>query len=185
MPRSPKALQGSVPGTPGDLGRTGLDPVTEARLWRNPCWFAFRFNYLGKYYSLPLYGWVEREHGLTRPEYTILFGLGLRDGVSASDLSVSYGYPKNTLSRAIHKLIARGMIRREARDGDRRAFLLRLTPRGRALYVKTLPAFIAMQESMLEPLSARERETLSILLAKVVMGTFAKGEVRPGRRARP
>ncbi len=165
---------------PDDLGRTGLDPVTEARLWRNPCWFAFRFNYLGKYYNRPLYGWIERVHGLTRPEYTILFGLGLRDGVSASDLSVSYGFPKNTLSRAIHKLIARGMIRRETHDGDRRAFLLRLTPRGHALYAKTLPEFVPMQENMLAPLSAKEREALSILLAKVVMGTFAAGEMRPG-----
>ena len=121
-------------------------------------------------------------YGLTRPEYTILFGLGLRDGVSASDLSVSYGYPKNTLSRAIHRLIARGMIRREARNGDRRSYLLRLTPRGRALYVKTLPEFVAMQDGMLAPLSAKERETLSVLLAKVVMGTFAKGEIEPGRR---
>lgn len=184
MPRPPKTLQAAaVPGTPGELGQTGLDPVTEARLWLNPCWFAFRFNYLGKYYNRPLYGWIEKTYGLTRPEYTILFGLGLRDGVSASDLSVSYGYPKNTLSRAIHRLIARGMIRREARNGDRRSYLLRLTPRGRALYIKTLPEFVAMQDGMLAPLSAKERETLSVLLAKVVMGTFAKGDIEPGQRA--
>ena len=160
-----------VPGAPSD-GAPALDLVTRARLWGNPCWFAFRFNYLAKYYNVPLYGWVRRRYGLTRPEYIVVHGLGLCECATARDLSVSYGFPKNTLSRAIHNLVRRGLIERAARKDDRRSFHLRLTAQGRAVYDEALPFFIQMQDDMLRALAPAEREQLSVLLAKVVLGTF-------------
>jgi DNA-binding MarR family transcriptional regulator len=161
-----------VPGAPTD-GAPALDPVTRARLWGNPCWFAFRFNYLAKFYNVPLYGWVRRRYGLARPEYIVVHGLGLCECATARDLSVSYGFPKNTLSRAIHNLVRRGLIERAARKDDRRSFHLRLTTQGRAVYDEALPSFIQMQDDMLRALSPAEREQLSVLLAKVVLDTFA------------
>jgi DNA-binding MarR family transcriptional regulator len=161
-----------VPGAPAD-GAPALDPVTRARLWGNPCWFAFRFNYLAKLYNVPLYGWVRRRYRLTRPEYIVVHGLGLCETATARDLSVSYGFPKNTLSRAIHNLVRRGLIERAAREDDRRSFNLRLAPAGRAIYEEALPFFIGMQDDMLRALRPAEREQLSVLLAKVVLDTFA------------
>jgi len=146
--------------------------VTRARLWGNPCWFAFRFNYLGKFYNAPLYGWVRRRYGLTRPEYIVIHGLGLCTCATARDLSVSFGFPKNTLSRAIHNLVRRGLIERAPRTDDRRSFDLRLTASGSAIYDEALPFFIRMQEDMLRILSPAEREQLSVLLAKVALDTF-------------
>ena len=52
---------GPETGSGAMLGRYRLDAFTHARLWRNPCGFAARFNYLGLRYNTPLYGWVE-EH---------------------------------------------------------------------------------------------------------------------------
>lgn len=161
-----------VPGAPAD-GAPTLDPVTRARLWGNPCWFAFRFNYLAKFYNVPLYGWVRRRYGLTRPEYIVVHGLGLCGCATARDLSVSYGFPKNTLSRAIHNLVRRGLIERAARKDDRRSFHLRLTAQGRAVYDEALPFFVQMQDDMLRALAPAERERLSVLLAKVVLDTIA------------
>jgi hypothetical protein len=140
-----------VPGRPDALERLDVDPVTTARLWHNPCWFAFRFNYIALRYNIPLYGWIEREYGLPRPEY---------------------GFPKNSLSRAIHALEAKGLIARQRHPEDKRSFVIRLTPAGRALFDATLPRFIALQDDMLKVLSAQERETLSVLLARIVLGTF-------------
>jgi DNA-binding MarR family transcriptional regulator len=162
-----------VPGRPDSLDRPDVDPVTLARLWENPCWFAFRFNYLALRYNIPLYGWVEREYGLPRPEYVVVYSLGLRDGVTARDISVSYGFPKNSLSRAVNALERRGLITRTPHPSDRRSFLLNLTPAGRKLFDETLPRFVEAQDDMLRVLSGRERETLSVLLAKIVLGTFA------------
>jgi DNA-binding MarR family transcriptional regulator len=161
-----------VPGRPDALERLDVDPVTTARLWHNPCWFAFRFNYIALRYNIPLYGWIEREYGLPRPEYVVVYSLGLRDGVTARDISLSYGFPKNSLSRAIHALEAKGLIARQRHPEDKRSFVIRLTPAGRTLFDATLPRFIALQDEMLKVLSAQERETLSVLLARIVLGTF-------------
>ncbi len=168
-----------VPGRPESLDRPGVDPVTVARLWENPCWFAFRFNYLALRYNIPLYGWVEREYGLPRPEYVVVYSLGLRDGVTARDISVSYGFPKNSLSRAVNALERRGLIARTPHPTDRRSFLLTLTPAGRGLFDETLPRFLEAQEAMLRVLTGIERETLSVLLAKIVLGTFEQPAALP------
>jgi DNA-binding MarR family transcriptional regulator len=161
-----------VPGRPAEIDGTGVDAVTIARLWDNPCWFAFRFNYLSLRYNIPLYGWVEREYGLLRPHVAVIYSLGLRDMVTARDIGISYGFPKNTLSRAIVTLEKRGLVRRQRHPTDRRSFLLSLTPTGRAIFEETLPHFVGLQDEMLKPLTGRERETLSVLLAKIVLHTF-------------
>jgi DNA-binding MarR family transcriptional regulator len=173
-----------VPGRPEALDRTDIDPVTVARLWENPCWFAFRFNYLALRYNIPLYGWVEKEFGLPRPEYVVVYSLGLRDGVTARDISVSYGFPKNSLSRAINALERKGLIARTRHPSDKRSLMINLSPAGRRLFDWTLPRFVAVQEDMLRVLSASERTTLSVLLAKIVLGTFESVSEK-GRTAAP
>ena len=162
-----------VPGRPAEIARHDVDAVTLARLWDNPCWFAFRFNYLSLRYNIPLYGWVQREYGLLRPQVAVIYSLGLRDNVTARDIGISFGFPKNTLSRAIQTLEARGLIRRERDRADKRSFLLQLTARGRAIFEETLPNFVRLQDEMLKALAPGERETLSVLLAKIVLHTFA------------
>lgn len=176
---------------PGARARTDLppptDPVMDAGLWRNPCWLAFRINQLSQLHNLPLYGAIERDHGLSRPDYVVIYSLGLRDGLTAQEVSASFRFPKNTLSRAIHKLVARGLIRRTPYRADKRSFILNLTPRGRALLERTLPVFVDLQARMLACLDESERETLSVLLAKIVLDspnwTAEPDAAAPRRRA--
>jgi MarR family transcriptional regulator, temperature-dependent positive regulator of motility len=172
VPALPASLSLPVPGRPADVDQFGLDAVTTARLWDNPCWFSFRINYLSLRYNIPLYGWVEKEYGLLRPQVAVIYALGLRDMVTARDIGMSYGFPKNTLSRAIHSLEKRGIVERRRDNLDKRSFLLTLTAEGRAIFAETLPRFVEGQEDMLSPLTAGERETLSVLLAKIVVNTF-------------
>lgn len=161
-----------MPGRPAEIDQLNIDAVTIARLWDNPCWFAFRFNYLSLRYNIPLYGWVEREYGLLRPHVVVIYSLGLRDNLTARDIAISYGFPKNTLSRVIKALEQRGLVRRERHPTDRRSFLLTLTRSGRRIFTETLPHFVHLQNQMLKALTRQERETLSVLLAKIVMQTF-------------
>jgi DNA-binding MarR family transcriptional regulator len=161
-----------VPGRPAEIDRLDIDAVTIARLWENPCWFSFRFNYLSLRYNIPLYDWVEREYGIRRPEVAVIYSLGLRDNVTARDISVSYGFPKNTLSRAIQSLEQRSLLRRKSHPTDKRSFLLSLTREGRKVFDDTVPLFVRLQDEMLKPLTARERESLSVLLAKIVLHSF-------------
>ncbi|WP_282606737.1 MarR family winged helix-turn-helix transcriptional regulator [Pelagibius sp. Alg239-R121] len=152
-------------------GRTGLAALTEAKLWNNPCWFAFRFNHIALRYNSPLYAWVQKNYGLTRPEFIVIYSLGLLDGVLARDISISSGFPKNTLSRAIEKLCRLELIERRADDADRRNQTLHLLPTGRKIFDEALPKFQQFEEKMLSSLSPRERDTLSHLLAKIVLDT--------------
>jgi DNA-binding MarR family transcriptional regulator len=154
------------------LGRQRLDAFTHARLWRNPCGFAARFNYLGLRYNTPLYGWVQERFGLSRPEFMLIYSLGLMDGVTASEIATSTAFPKNTLSRAVNRIARLGLIRRRAGASDRRQQNLTLTAKGRAVLDEAMPRFVALETEMLAPLSLVERETLSALMAKVVLAMF-------------
>lgn len=154
------------------LARQRLDAFTHARLWRNPCGFAARFNYLGLRYNTPLYGWVEERFGLSRAEFVVIYSLAMMDGVTASEIAASTAFPKNTLSRAVNRIADLGLIQRSADETDRRQQILTLTAAGRALYEEALPRFVALEEEMLAPLTLVERETLSALMAKVVLSMF-------------
>ncbi|WP_298923755.1 MarR family winged helix-turn-helix transcriptional regulator [uncultured Ramlibacter sp.] len=154
------------------LGRHPLDAFTHARLWRNPCGFSARFNYLSLRYNTPLYGWVEQEFGLSRPEFVVVYCLGIMDGVTASEIANSTAFPKNTLSRAVNRIAKLGLIRRMEGATDRRQQKLSLTPKGRAVLDKAMPRFRALEAEMLAPLSLVEQETLSALMAKVVLAMF-------------
>ncbi len=162
-----------VPGRPEAIDGLGIDAVTIARLWENPSWFAFRFNYLSLRYNIPLYGAIERRYGLVRPQVAVIYSLGLRDMVTARDIGISYGFPKNTLSRAIASLEKRALLTRQRHPTDKRSWLLSLTADGRRIFEATLPRFVHVQDEMLKPLTVRERETLSVLLAKIVLNTFS------------
>ena len=154
------------------LGRHRLDVFTHARLWRNPCGFAARFNYLGLRYNTPLYGWVEERFGLSRAEFVVLYSLMLMDGVTASEIAASTAFPKNTLSRAVNRIAELGLLTRSEGENDRRQQNLTLTAKGHALLDEAVPRFVALEAEMLAPLSLVERETLSALMAKVVLAMF-------------
>ena len=159
-------------GSSAMLVRHRLDALTHARLWRNPCGFAARFNYLSLRYNTPLYGWVEEHFDLTRAEFVILYSLGLFEGVTASEIAASTAFPKNTLSRAVNRIEKLGLIARSEAESDRPQQNLTLTPAGQAILDEAVPRFMALEEEMLSPLSLVERETLSVLMAKVVLSMF-------------
>jgi DNA-binding MarR family transcriptional regulator len=143
--------------------------MLQAKLWDNPCWLAFRLNYLALRYNTPLYSWVHRSRGLSRPEYVVVYSLALADGAQARDIADTSGFPKNTLSRAIGRLEKLGLILREHQPGRGRNQPLRLTEAGWTLFEETLPAFERFEHMMLSALGPGERQTLANLLAKVVL----------------
>jgi len=156
-----------------DAGQDGgqAQDMLDAKLWDNPCPFAFRINYLALLYNTPLYGWVHDAFGLKRPEYVVLYSLALTDGGSARDISRTSGFPKNTLSRAVKRLELMGLIEARAKPpGGGRRQALHLSDKGWALINRTRPAFEAQEKNMLKALSDGERQILFDLMSKVVLG---------------
>ena len=146
-----------------------LHPMVAVKLWGNPCWFTFRLNFLGLQFNLPVYGWIEERYGLVRPQYAVLYALGLRDGITAKDVCASTGFPKNTISRAIQNLLCRKLIRRVPDTRDRRSFVLRLAAEGRRIVDETVPSLVAREKRMLAGLSRSEQRVLASLLGCMVV----------------
>jgi MarR family transcriptional regulator, temperature-dependent positive regulator of motility len=161
---------------PETLTRQRLDAFTHARLWLNPCGFAARFNYLALRYNQPLYGWVEERFGLSRLEFVVVYSLGLMNGVTATEIASSTAFPKNTMSRAVNRLLKLKLVSRTADELDRRSQPLVLTAAGEILLAEAMPRFVAFEQDMLSCLTLIERETLANLMAKVVLDMFQRVE---------
>jgi MarR family transcriptional regulator, temperature-dependent positive regulator of motility len=159
----------TAPGGAPGLAETGLDPLTHVRLWGNPCWLSARLNILANRFNIPMYGWIEERFGLTRPEFVVLFSLNLMTEATAATISTSTGFPKNTLSRAVGRLLKGKLISRSDDPADKRSFRLRLTEDGRAVVDEALPRLYAQERLMMAALDPNERATLSGLMAKMVV----------------
>ncbi|MCA9752133.1 MAG: MarR family transcriptional regulator [Gemmatimonadetes bacterium] len=70
---------------------------------------------------------------LAGSEGHVLAYLGSYAPVPISELSSVFGHRKSTLTSLLDRLEERGLIRRDVHPGDRRSFVVSLTPRGRKL----------------------------------------------------
>jgi DNA-binding MarR family transcriptional regulator len=132
---------------------------------------AARLSWLANFFSGPLYRQLELTRGLTRPEFSVLHCLAHCPNVTAQDICVMTGQAKNTLSRAIRRLLQDGQIVRTEDASDSRALLLTLTDSGLALHTELIAAFVRREREMLHPLTAGERAELDRLLGKLVVRT--------------
>lgn len=171
MRRAPTALSPVDPER--ETALRDLDPLTVTKLWDNPCWLSFRLNFIAFRFNDPVYRWIETRYGLVRPEFVALYAVGLMAGVAAKNIVSSSGLPKNTLSRAIQKLLQRRLLRRETDRGDLRSFVLHLTPAGRTIFDETLPLMLRHQGAMLAGLSEAEQRQLCELMDKLVIASPA------------
>lgn len=158
-----------APDRAPSAARAALDALTVTRLWSNPCWLTARLNILANRFNVPVYGWIEKRFGLSRPEFVVLFSLWLANDLVASQIATSTGFPKNTLSRAINRLVRLKCVVRRADPEDRRSARLNLSAKGRAIVEEAMPRLHRREQELLSPLSAREQEIVSALLAKMVV----------------
>lgn len=80
---------------------------------------------------------------LTPAQFDIIATLGNTPGMPFSQLARRTLITKGTLTGIIDRLEARGLVRREVPQGDRRSFRAVLTPSGEALFAEVFPAHIA------------------------------------------
>lgn len=134
----------------------------------NPTPFAYGVSYLTNRYIAPLSHFVERQHGLLWPEWVVIFCLGHSKGWNATDIVAATGRPKNTISRAVGKLLKLSLIQRCPSPTDGRLQVLHLTPQGRCFYREMLPHLQDFENEIYCGLNPREREQFLTLLEKLV-----------------
>ena len=77
--------------------------------------------------------------GLTPSQFDVIAELGDTAGLTCADLSNATLVTKGTLTGVLDRLEKKGIIKREAMVGDRRAIKNQLTAKGDALFQKSVP----------------------------------------------
>jgi MarR family 2-MHQ and catechol resistance regulon transcriptional repressor len=105
--------------------------------------------------------------GLTPTQFHVLEAI-LRDGaLSQRDLARKVLTSAGNMTELCDKLEARGLIRRTRQERDRRAVLVELTPKGRALIAPLYAAYVGDVAAAMGGLSGEELHRLGDMLRKL------------------
>ncbi|MGM4991217.1 MarR family winged helix-turn-helix transcriptional regulator [Tardiphaga sp. 841_E9_N1_2] len=128
----------------------------------------FRLNRLAAEVSAALSDEYQVRYGLDIPEWRVIATLGFRDDAcSAQFISQCTRTHKSTISRAVTALLDRELIERVENEDDRRAFELRLSTKGTALYEELIPRLLSKERDILSCLTAQERKDFAAALGKI------------------
>jgi DNA-binding MarR family transcriptional regulator len=130
---------------------------------------AYRISYLANAIVVPAYEAVRREFGIIRAEYILLVCLAHYSVLTAQEVSRIARRPRNSISRAVHRMFAEGYLDRAPDPQDGRQARLKLTPKGRVLHDKIAVRLVERQEEVLAPLDAKERRQFNRLLQKLAL----------------
>ena len=84
--------------------------------------------------SLAFQSIYKDRYGMLRGEWRVLFHLGIYDRMTAKDITYRARIHKTKVSRAVHKMQAKGYLTRMQDQNDRRKEWLQLTTLGRTVY---------------------------------------------------
>jgi DNA-binding MarR family transcriptional regulator len=112
--------------------------------------------------------------------YAVLMALASENGQSQRQLSARLGIHRNAMVAVIDTLEADGLVKRMAHPDDRRAFAITLTDRAQSLLPSLDEATSALEDTITQPLSAAERNTLRQLLQRIAGGAGFIPGVHPG-----
>src|SRR3954447_5803625 len=125
---------------------------------------------------------VYAAHGLGAATFGVLVTLariGDEQGVSQRRLMDELQLTSGTISVRIDRLVEEGLVIRRPDPESKRNALITLTPHGRELFERVVPAHLANERRLLAALSDDERETLAGLLRKLLVEF--EGSSAPGR----
>lgn len=117
--------------------------------------------------------------GLTPALFALLNVLGARDGAIQQRLSAEMGIDPSAMVSLIDKLEGAGLAERRPRAGDRRAWEVVITPRGRRTLRRARAIAAHVEDEVLGGLNPAERRELLTLLRRA----FASAPPQPPWRS--
>lgn len=118
---------------------------------------------------VPVYDDIKKQFGIIRAEYLLLLCLSHFSVLTAQDVSHMTGRPRNSISRAVNRMLREGYIARAPDPTDARKSKLTITRTGRNVHRKVAAHMSAAQDQVLSVLTAAERKTLVKLLRKTAV----------------
>lgn len=108
-----------------------------------------------------------RQLGLTSPQFDVIATLGNTTGMTMNTLAEKTLVTKGTLTGIVDRLEKKGFVRREVPEGDRRCFVIVLTPEGEQLFEQVFPAQIAYIKERFDKLDLSDLEEILSALKKL------------------
>ncbi|HTO04298.1 MAG TPA: MarR family winged helix-turn-helix transcriptional regulator [Opitutus sp.] len=122
--------------------------------------------------------------GLIPLEYGVLLRIHANPGVDQITLAGLLALDRTTTSSVLFKLERRGLVEREINEADRRARVLRLSPKGLEIRDRLRPHTLAAQENIWSVLTSTERKQLIGMLQRVMDANRHYMRLGAGRRKR-
>jgi MarR family 2-MHQ and catechol resistance regulon transcriptional repressor len=110
---------------------------------------------------------LQKDHGVTESQFGVLEALWHLGPMPQARLCEKLLVSGSNLTTVIDNLERSGLVHRGKDPDDRRAHLVRLSPKGEALIARTFPAHAARITALLGALTAAEQQQLGQLCRKL------------------
>jgi DNA-binding MarR family transcriptional regulator len=119
------------------------------------------------------------EEGLTQPQFVAMRVVAKSGATPMRKISDEMFVTPANLTGIIDRLENKGLIKRMARQGDRRATIIELTPEGRAAQERVASRYSRFMQDALQAFTKDEQKTLRYLLEKLRRGmSVSRGETQ-------
>lgn len=106
--------------------------------------------------------------GLAVTEWRVIAVLGRYPELSAGQVAERTAMDKVAVSRAVAKLLARGLLQRDTHGNDRRRSVLALSAAGYGIYDEIAPMALECERRLLAHLGAEDRAALDALIERLM-----------------
>ena len=128
----------------------------------------YRLSVLSNRVSQTIAGAYARRFGIGVTEWRVIAVVGRYPGLSANAVAARTAMDKVAVSRAVARLLDRGLLQREMHGDDRRRSVLQLSEDGYRIYDEVVPLALDCERRLLEQLSDEERATLHALIDRLM-----------------
>ncbi len=109
----------------------------------------------------------ETRFGITIPEWRVIANVGRFGPISANGVCERSAMDKVTVSRAVQRLVDKGLLDRRTDAHDRRRSSLTLSTEGATIYGEIVPLALQIQAALVADLDEVERRSLDRLMDKL------------------
>jgi len=117
----------------------------------------YRLSVLAQIVSESLHDLYADAFGLAVTEWRVMAALGRFAPLTASEVGQRIVMDKVAVSRAVARLLKRGLVERTTDRADRRRATLRLSSRGRSVHAGIVPLALEYEAQLYGALGAKER----------------------------
>ena len=128
---------------------------------------AYKVSYLANAIVFPTYEDVRKDFGLVRAEYHLLLCLAHYSELTAQDVARITRRPRNSISRAVHRMLDLGFLKRVPDPSDARQAKLQITNQGKIMHKKISEYLVAREAEIFSVLSESERKHFRDLIRKL------------------